>query len=1059
MIIEKFSQQVQRQPGRLAVVSGPDRLTYSQLAGRVRPIAREMTGKGQVAALLFEHGVDMVASVLAALTADQTYLPLDVKYPENRLSYMLTQSGAASILTDTGHEALARRLCEKLAAPLPVIVVDRLAARPDPEGDGPLPAGDKPAYILYTSGSTGQPKGVFQDQANVYYYTRNWIERFAITPADRMTFFSAFSHDGAVQDMLGALLGGATLYPVDVMNQVLMARLADWLNEEQITIWHSVPTLFRYFVGTLSKTDRGRFPHLRYILLGGEPLRMHDIQVSRQFFPQAILVNVYGQTESSVSSLWEIPPADPVHRVLLGRPLDRTRLILVNDQDEIIEDIGVGEIVVACDHLALGYWQDQEASERVFARDEQLGRLYYTGDLARLLADGNIEFLGRKDGQVKVRGFRVEPGEIESCLLKHPAVREAAVTAQPDPDGNSELCAYVVEKSPGPASDDEAFFSGLRRFLLAELPEYMVPSAFMRLDRLPLTPNGKVDKKRLPVIASARVKHKTAFVPPANPRQEIICRIWAELLGVERVGIHDHFFELGGNSFKALTFLAKIFHEAGIEIPLSQVFAAPTAAELDEFLEKDRGKRLFEAIAPVEDRECYDLSFNQKRLWLLHQLDQQGASFNLSARFELPFAVSETLVQKVLHTLAMRHESLRTGFCLVDEEAVQFVLKEVSIPVALEDISACGEEEKQVQRDRLFRQLAVGPFALDQPPLIRLLLVKLAKDRYDLMYSMHHIISDGWSLQLLRAEFSLYYQGFSENSSAVLKPLELAYRDFSVWQSRWLKNPQAIDAAHRFWKGKLGAMGGVLELPADFSARGNDASGAAYVTWLTEEQTGRLRRLAEEHRVSLFMVLFSLYLVLLQRFSEQEEIRCAVISSGRDQLALQDIIGFFVNSLFTCTRVDTRESFSDFLLRVNEEMIDIFKHQGYPVELVCQELNMGYPEVTVSFNMLNFQEERTRERIEPPAPFHAADALDARFSLEVYALEFKNGVSTHWTYLKKQFLPQTIAYMADEYIELVDFFSSRPFLLLDAFDQAEGPAFQKNQPALRPEVSDAVESL
>jgi polyketide synthase PksJ len=602
MIIHQFEQQVEAFLEKPAVITDNKQLTYRELNNYANGVAQLIQKQGsrppenqknQVVGLLFEHSADMVVGVLGTLKAGEIYVPLDITYPENRLIYMLEDSGAYLVLTNTNNLPLAEKLLKKVNHDLPVIdidTIDNTIAYPNCER---TPSGDKPAYILYTSGSTGKPKGVLQNHKNVCYYIDNWTKFFSITPADRMTLFSAFSHDGAGQDMFGALHNGAVLYPYNILNRSNIAELSQWLIDEKITIWHSVPTLYRYFVETLKDRDIGRrqFPHLRFILLGGEQIREHDIEMFKRFFPQARFANVYGQTESSVNSIWIINPGDTINKMLIGEPLDKTGLLIVDKEGTVVEDIGVGEIVVACQHLALGYWNDKTASEEVFFHDPDLGPLYRTGDLGRLMADGSIEIMGRKDSQLKIRGFRIEVGEIETTLLNHPLIKEAAVIARTDDQGNAHLYGYYVP-GPSPAAPGKETMltvSEIRKYLSGELPEYMIPSYYIELQQMPLTPNGKVDRQRLPEPESIRPQLGVTYIAPATNIEKHISDIWREILQLDKVGIDDNFFDLGGTSFDILRITSKLYETFKREIPVVSIFQYPTIRSFAEYFTRDRG--------------------------------------------------------------------------------------------------------------------------------------------------------------------------------------------------------------------------------------------------------------------------------------------------------------------------------------------------------------------------------------------------------------------------------------------------------------------------------------
>jgi len=605
MIIKKFEEQVERFSGKPAVITENRQLTFCELNQYANRVAHKIleydrtpgkTSEPEAAALLFEHSAAMIIGVIGALKAGKIYVPLDINYPEKRLIYMLTDSEARLVLTNNANLALAENLVKNVSNNTRIINVDTLGDESPLSGENVKreSSGHRLAYILYTSGSTGKPKGVVQNHENVLYYTRNWIERFSLCPADRMTLFTAFSHDGAGQDMFGALLSGATLYPYNILNRTTIAGLSDWLTREKITIWHSVPTLYRYFVHTLKhhKTGKGLFPDLRFILLGGEQIREHDLSMFRRFFPHSQLANVYGQTESSVDSIWIVNPGETIHRVLLGEPLDKTGIFLKDIDGEIVDDLGSGEIYISCAHLALGYWKDEENTTRVFLRDPAMGLVYRTGDLGRLLADGTIEFMGRKDSQLKIRGFRVETAEIENLLLKYEGIKEAVVAARTEEkeDAQLHLCAYIVPEPSlvKPGTGTVFPVSTLRSYLAGELPEYMIPSYFVEMETLPLTPNGKLDRKALPPPEPLRPRLGVTFVAPQTSLEKTISAVWQETLRLDKVGINDNFFDLGGTSFDILKIISHLHEVLHMDIPVVSLFRHPTIQLFSEYLQQEK---------------------------------------------------------------------------------------------------------------------------------------------------------------------------------------------------------------------------------------------------------------------------------------------------------------------------------------------------------------------------------------------------------------------------------------------------------------------------------------
>jgi amino acid adenylation domain-containing protein len=598
----RFEQLVRTYPRRTAVKTKRYEWTYEELnraANQVAHILLTLCGGGEECiALVFEKDAPMVAGILGVLKAGKTYVPLDPSYPLERLAYILKDSGAGTILTNDANVAFANTLANNTRH---IVNIDDLDSAVSQDNVNLPLAPDALAYILYTSGSTGQPKGVMQNHRNVLHFIRVYTNNLHINPDDKLTLLSSYSFDAAIMDIFGALLNGAALYPMSLYEEGL-TELPLWLTKHKITIYHSTPTVYRYFMSTL--TGREVFPTIRLVVLGGEAVHQGDVDLyKRHFSPACILVNGLGPTESTVSLQYFVDQQMEItrHAVPVGYPVEDTEVVLRNAAGTQAEVYG--EIGIRSPYIALGYWQKPKLTQAVFLRDPEGGRqrVYCTGDMGRRLPDGSIEFVGRKDFQVKVRGFRVELGEIEAVLGQHPGVRETVVLAQQGASGDTYLTAYVVPKQQ-PLTAPE-----LRSFLKQKLPVYLLPSAFVLLDTLPLTPTGKVDRRALPSLSQARLEPETGFVSPSTPVEKMLATLWAEILGIAQVGIHDNFFELGGHSLLATQVISRLRTTFHVALSLRRFFEAPTVAGLamaitEHQAEKVKSDAVASLLAELEGR-------------------------------------------------------------------------------------------------------------------------------------------------------------------------------------------------------------------------------------------------------------------------------------------------------------------------------------------------------------------------------------------------------------------------------------------------------------------------
>ncbi len=587
----RFEEQVKRWPSRLAIKTRTHEWTFDQLNKAANRVARTLlplcANHDERVALLFDHNAPMIAGMLGILKAGMAYVPLDPTYPRDRLGYMLEDAQASVLLTDRANVALAESLAR---GKLPIVNVDEMA---DSVADDNLDLPISPAsvaYLLYTSGSTGRPKGVMQSHRNVLHFVRNYTNRLHLNTSDRLSLIPSYSFDAAVIDVYSALLNGASLFPISIKESGI-AALAEHIRRHQLTIYHSTPTVYRYFLESV--TGKVQFPTMRLVVLGGEPVTRVDAERFKQQFPSTCLfVNLAGQTESSLNLLYFVDQRSELTRTGLpaGFAVEDTEVLLL-DEAGSPTDL-VGEIAIRSKHVALSYWNRPELTAASFLSESEDAdkRIYRTGDLGRLLPDGSVEILGRKDFQVKIRGIRVELGEIESVLAAHPAVREAVVVARGD-GGEQQIVAYVVARGePAPPGV-------LRRFLKATLPDVMVPSTFVSLPALPLTPNGKLDRRALPAPPVEREEQATAFVAPRTAEEQMLTQIWCDLLRTKRVGVQDDFFALGGHSLLAARMLERVDKVTGKRISLGMLFQSSTVERLAGLLRQDeRPERSYSVI-------------------------------------------------------------------------------------------------------------------------------------------------------------------------------------------------------------------------------------------------------------------------------------------------------------------------------------------------------------------------------------------------------------------------------------------------------------------------------
>lgn len=1009
MIIKCFQEQADKHPEKAAVKTKDVELTYDQLdrlsnivANNILLQLRNNENRGLRAVLLFEHGIGMIVGTLGALKADVVYIPFDPSYPEKRLQYMLDHSEAEIIITNDNNCGLAEKLAVQAKRSIWMLNIDQPAVMSEKEIEREANVNGL-VYILYTSGSTGTPKGVMQNSKNILHFVRNYIEKLDIGTDDRLTLFSAFSHDAAVIDIYSGLLSGATLYPLNVRQQTKISDLYGWLKDEKITIWHSVPTLYRYFINELCKEDP---LELRCVVLGGERVVEKDVTSFKKWFKNSTLINLYGQSESSYNSSQIINDMADFDGINLGDPIRDTSVLIVNDKGHIAAPFSAGEIVVASEYLALGYWKDKEKTEKVFKNHNELGRIYKTGDLGRFNEAGAIEYLGRKDFQIKVRGYRVEIEEVENCLLKHPAIKDAAVVSNEDESGSVYLSAYFT-------SAEELGGEDVRAYIANELPYYMVPSFCTRIDQLPITPTGKTDRKALIQISENNNREK-AYESPRNELEYKLVGLWENILHVDRIGINDNFFELGGHSLKAASLSTAIQKELNYEISLKEIFKIQTIKGLSEYMVGLDRKSCFR-IAPAEESMYYDLSSPQKRIFILQSWEPKNTSYNMPGAFAIEGHLNMEKLKNAFSLIIRRHEVLRMSFHLIGERIVQTVHPEATLDIA------CIETREGILEDEL--RSFIKPFDLTKAPLLRVRILRLSEEKHILLFDIHHIISDGMSLKIFFKELVSLYE------EERFPPLNIQYKDYSVWQNKTLKS-DVIKKQEEYWldyltRDSTEELIPVLNLQTDYPRPIKQSyEGDTIRLVIRPELTFKVKRAAEGAGVTVYMVMLAAYNILLYKYTEQEDIIVGSPVAGRRYADTENLIGMFVNTLAMRNHPRNNMTIRTFLEEVKKNAINAYENQDYPFEELVEKLNIKRdlgrnPIFDTMFSLQHEEEEKISLNSVKFLP-HPFDTKTSKFDISLNALETKETIALIFEYSTRLFSKDTISRMALHYVKILE---------------------------------------
>ncbi|WP_400589917.1 pyoverdine non-ribosomal peptide synthetase PvdD [Pseudomonas aeruginosa] len=1018
---QRFEEQARQRPQAVALILDEQRLSYGELNARANRLAYCLIARGVGAdvpvGLALERSLDMLVGLLAILKAGGAYLPLDPAAPEERLAHILDDSGVRLLLTQ-GH--LLERLPRQTG--VEVLAIDGLVLDGYAESD-PLTtlSADNLAYVIYTSGSTGKPKGTLLTHRNalrLFSATEAW---FGFDERDVWTLFHSYAFDFSVWEIFGALLYGGRLVIVPQWVSRSPEDFYRLLCREGVTVLNQTPSAFKQLMAVACSADMAtQQPALRYVIFGGEAL---DLQSLRPWFQrfgdrQPQLVNMYGITETTVHVTYR-PVSEADLEGGLVSPIggtipDLSWYILDRDLNPVPRG-AVGELYIGRAGLARGYLRRPGLSATRFVPNPFPGgageRLYRTGDLARFQADGNIEYIGRIDHQVKVRGFRIELGEIEAALAGLAGVRDAVVLAH-DGVGGTQLVGYVVADS---AEDAERLRESLRESLKRHLPDYMVPAHLMLLERMPLTVNGKLDRQALPQPDASLSQQ--AYRAPGSELEQRIAAIWSEILGVERVGLDDNFFELGGHSLLATRVISRVRQEQQLDASLKALFERPVLEAFAQGLE-----RTTDAVStiPLADRQQpLALSFAQERQWFLWQLEPESAAYHIPSALRLRGRLDVDALQRSFDSLVARHETLRTRFRLEGGRSYQQVQPAVSVSIEREQFG----EEGLIER---IQAIVVQPFDLERGPLLRVNLLQLAEDDHVLVLVQHHIVSDGWSMQVMVEELVQLYAAYSRGLEVALPALPIQYADYALWQRSWMEAGEK-ERQLAYWTGLLGGEQPVLELPFDRPRPARQSHRGAQLGFeLPRELVEAVRALAQREGASSFMLLLASFQALLYRYSGQADIRVGVPIANRNRVETERLIGFFVNTQVLKADLDGRMGFDELLAQARQRALEAQAHQDLPFEQLVEALQ---PERNASHNPLFqvlFNHQSEIRSVTPEVQLEdlrleglAWDGQTAQFDLTLDIQEDENGIWASFDYATDLFDASTVERLAGHWRNLL----------------------------------------
>ncbi|HYW07111.1 MAG TPA: amino acid adenylation domain-containing protein, partial [Longimicrobium sp.] len=921
-----FEARARRAPGATALVFGGETLTYAELDAAADGIARRLRAAGvgpdARVGVCVERGPALVAALLGAWKAGGAYVPLDPAYPSDRLAYMAADAGLAALVVEDG----TRARFPEIAAPVVVLGEDGV----EDDGANPRVEPENLAYVIYTSGSTGRPKGVMVPHGAVAAFLHAMRSEPGLEAGDALLAVTTAGFDISVLELFLPLTTGARVVLADRETAADGTRLRRLLERSGANVMQATPATWRMLL------DAGWTPGARMKLLAGGDVLPRGV-ASALTAGGATLWNLYGPTETTV---WSTLDRVRDSAVTIGRAIGGTRTHLLDG----VRPVGDGELFIGGAGVTRGYLGRPGLTAERFIPDPFSdvpgARMYRTGDGARLRPDGRLDFVGRLDAQVKVRGHRVEPGEVEAALAALPGVSQAAVTARDDGDGPRLVGYFVGDATPA---------TELRAALRATLPEYMLPSAFVRLDALPLGPSGKTDRRALPAPPT---ESGAEYRAPGTEVEAALVEAWSEVLGVERVGIDDDFFDLGGHSLLATRVLSRVRQRLGVDLPVRALFQHPTVAALAGAIRRERGDSAPQPPLEPADRDApLPLSFAQQRLWFLAEMEPESPLYNLPAAVRMRGELDEAALRRALAEIVRRHEALRTVFRAGrDGTPVQEVTAApADFPLPVADLRGFPAAWARAEVLRLAADEAEAPFDLRADPLLRGLLVRVADGEHALVLTLHHIVGDGWSVGVLFGELAALYGAFRDGGESPLAPLAVQYADYAAWQRAWLTEG-TLEAQLAYWRARLDGAPPLLELPTDHARPSVQSHRGEILPFdVPAGLARRVRALARREGATPFMVLLAAFTLVLHRLSGSDDVVVGAPVAGRARPEVEGLIGFFVNTMALRVDASGNPSFRELVGRARETALEAYAHQDLPFERVVEEL---HPTRTLGYNPL-----------------------------------------------------------------------------------------------------------
>jgi amino acid adenylation domain-containing protein len=926
-----FEQQAERTPEAVAVWFGDKSLTYRQLNEKANQLAYALrteygVGKDELVGLMLDRSDNIVAGILGILKAGGAYVPIAPEHPSSRKQYIVDDASIRVLVTQADY------IGTLTVAHQVDVTSPELSRQPKTNLPGPYSA-DQLAYGMYTSGTTGHPKCALIPHRAVINLCE-WLSEviYRPSPAPLVAMLTAsVNFDASVQQLLVPLLNGSSVLVASDTERKNPELFVDRLLSRQADVLDVTPSFLQVLLQVLE--GRPEQPRLQYTLVGGEALSGQLSDRYYQVLGNSKLINVYGVAEAAVDSTFEwVTPGGP-GTPPIGKPIHNTNIYVLDGQLNLLPLGITGEICIAGAGLGRGYLNRTELTKEKFVPDpfDPTRQLYRTGDLGRWLDNGKLQFVARKDGQLKFNGQRIEPAEISLVLEKHPLIRQSVVEKRTAANGDDMLVAYYVAEAPVEQS-------ALRSFLGEHLPQSIIPTHFVPLDRVPTTLNGKVDRAALPDPETAAGVAAEAYVAPRDATEIKLADIWESVLGKEKIGIDENFYNIGGHSLKATRVIARIYKEFNAKVEMKTLFTYSTIRELGREVSA-LARNVYKEIVNVGKEKYYDVSHAQHRMWVLDQLEGGSLAYIIAQAQRIKGNLNRPAFEKAFYTLVKRHESLRTCFVTVQGKLRQKINSFDESNFRLEYLDLRQEPDREAKARTLTDAEAATGFDLATGPLVRAKFLHLDDQEYVFLLTMHHIVTDGWSMETLIREVTTLYGAYQQGQPDPLPPLRIQYKDYAHWHNNLLTGNQ-LNVHSQYWKKKLGGELPVLKLPVDYASPNVNLSKGSSALFLVDPLThAKLKQLCQQREVSLFMLLTAATSTLLYRYSGQEDIILATPVAGRDHPDLEEQIGLYVNTLLLRMQFSGEDRFADLLAKVRQTTLDAFEHQIYPFDLLSELLD------------------------------------------------------------------------------------------------------------------------